>query len=172
MELAISEMEKRDRIEYKNYKELGIDTYNSFVDSNFSWACDSCLQSKKAIKGNPELQNYCWNPNYAYFDSPKICKTCKSEFIFSKEEKKYWYESLKFWIDSEPVNCVNCRREIRQYKLENKILSEILRKKEIEIPTNEVEKVVEIYSKWQMEDKTKYYQSILNKRKKTGYNKA
>ena len=170
MKIAISKMEKIDRAAYKNYKELGVDTYSSFIDSDFRWACDLCLQTKKAIEGNPNLQNYCWNPNYAYYDADKNCRTCNSEFVFTKEEKKYWYESLKFWIDSEPVNCVSCRREIRQLKVENKILSGILKKEEKEISTKELEKVVKIYSKWQMEQKAKYYKSIIKKRVKTGFN--
>lgn len=167
MRTAISEMEEMDRLQYKNYNKLGIDTYEGFIDSDFGWACDACLQSKKAIKGSPTSQNYCWHPNYAHFDSNKICTNCGSNFIFSKEEKKYWYESLKFWIDSEPVNCLKCRREIRHYKSENKILSEILRNEESEISISELEKVVEIYTNWQIEQKVKYYQSVIIKKKNT-----
>lgn len=60
MKLAISEMEKVDIQAYpKYYKELDLNQYYSFIDSDFSWACDACLDSKKAIKANPSLQNYC-----------------------------------------------------------------------------------------------------------------
>lgn len=165
IKIAISEMEKIDELQYKHHKELKINTYASFIDSDFEWACDECLESKKAIKGNPGLQNYCWNPNYAHYDSQLMCRNCNTEFTFSKEEKKYWLEGLKFWIDSTPVNCVNCRKEIRKLKAENKTLSEILKKEESEISVSELEKVVEIYTKWEKDNRTKYYQSILRKRK-------
>lgn len=166
METVISVMKKLDRDQYKHYKELKIDTYSSFIQSNFDWACDDCLNSKKAIQAIPELQNYCWNPHYAYFDSTFICNKCKSEFIFKKEEKKFWYESLKFWIDSTPNNCTSCRKDIRQLKIENKTLSEILRKEESEIEVGELEKVIAIYTKWEKIERAKYYKSILVKRKR------
>jgi len=167
MKMVIAQKEQLDRASYgKYYKELDIDTYGGFIDSNFDWACDACLESKKAVKANPNTQNYCWYPYYAYFDLSINCKTCKSEFVFSKEEKKFWFESLKFWIDSEPVNCVTCRKEIRQLKKENKILSDILSKKEDDISFTELEKVIEIYTIWQKEDRVKYYQSVLKKRNK------
>ena len=168
MKVAISDMEKLEKAEYKNYKKLKINTFDSFIESDFSWACDFCLKSKKAIKANPSLQNYSWNPNYAYYDTEKICRTCNDKFTFSKEEKKYWYEGLKFRLDSEPVNCFNCRKEVRKYKIENNFLSETLKKNEEEISINELEKVIEIYKDWQKEQRAKYYESLLNKRKKTG----
>ena len=166
MKEAIAQKDAEDRVHYKYYNELDINTYSSFMNSDFSWACDSCLDKKKAIKGHPNLQNYCWDPHFAYFDSNKICRKCNVEFVFGKEEKKFWYESLKFWHSSEPVNCVNCRKDIRQYKTENKILSDILRKKEEDITLIELEKVVEIYMNWDLEEKAKYYQSMIKKRQK------
>lgn len=165
MKTVISEMEKVDKIQYNYYKKLKVDTYYSFVDSNFDWACDICLNDKKAIKANPILQNYAWNPHYAYYDSQCKCKNCNADFIFSKEEKKHWFESLKFWIYSVPIHCINCRMEIRQLKLENKILSTILKKEESNISSEELDKVIKIYSKWKKEKRVKYYQAILRKRK-------
>lgn len=164
MKVAISEMEKTERLQYNHYKDLKIDIYNSFIDSNFDWACDICLEDAKAIKANPSLQNYSWNPNCAYYDSQLKCRSCNSDFKFGKEEKKYWFEGLKFWIDSVPVHCVNCRREIRQLKLENTMLSDILKKEATDISSNELETVIEIYTKWEKEEQAKYYQAILRKR--------
>lgn len=164
MDIAISKMKKLDKVQYKHYTELKIDTYASFINSDFEWACDACLNSRKAIVSNPNLQSYCWHPHYAYHDSKFICRTCKTECTFSKEEKKFWYENLKFWIDSTPVNCTSCRKEIKQLKLENKTLSEILKKGEGQISSFELEIVIEIYSKWKKDEKVKYYQSILMKK--------
>lgn len=143
-----------------------IDASSDFMDGSFDWACDLCLSSKKAIKANPGLQNYCWSPHYAYFNSHLICRNCDTPFIFSIKEKQFWFEEIKFWIDSAPVNCLNCRKEIRLLKKENKTLSDILSKKEDAISVDELKKVIQIYAKWQKEERAKYYQSVLKKRKK------
>lgn len=159
-------MGKINRTQYKHYSQIKTEPYVFFIDSDFDWACDACLGSGKAIKADPALQNYCWHPHYAYFDTKRICKTCKTEFIFSKEEKKLWFEDLKFWTDAVPNNCLNCRREIRIWKQENKRISEILRKVENDISSEELKTVIEIYTSWEMEGKVKYYQAILRKRNK------
>lgn len=166
MKEALTTMEKLERSQYKHYAALAIDTYGVFVDSAFGWACDSCLDSKKAIKANPSIQNYCWEPHLAYFDARFTCNTCQDKFTFKKEEKQLWYEKLQFWIDSRPNNCTNCRKEIRQLKNENKTLSQILSKKETEMSTSELSTVIDIYTQWDKPQRVKYYTSVLNKRNK------
>ena len=161
---CIKLLEKIERAEYRHYKELNIDTYQSFINNNFEWACDFCLEDKKAIIANPGLQNYTGYPNLAYSDKAKICRTCEEKFTFTKEEKQHWYEKLKFWVDSEPVNCKLCRREMRHLKAENKVMSEILKKEEKNISIEELESVVEIYRKWNKPGKAKYFGAILRKR--------
>ena len=165
---CISILEKIERQEFKHYKELKLDqyTYESFIDSEFEWACDNCLESKKAILASPGLQETPWTPHLAYSDTELKCSSCRKEFLFKKEEKKIWYESYKLPINAEPNNCLECRRKIRNQNLENKTISEILKKTEDEITDNELERVVEIYTLWDKMDRVKYYQSILNKRNK------
>lgn len=165
MRTSLAILEKLEKAQFKHYKELGLDAYNSFINSSFEWACDQCLQQGRAIVANPTLQNYCWNPHIAYFDSKLVCRTCGTDFIFSKEEKKMWYESLKFWIDAAPVNCLHCRRELRQFKGENKTLSVLLKKEESSISPEELNTIIAIYEKWGKEDKVKYYTSLLKKSK-------
>lgn len=83
----------------------------------YQWACDSCLESGRAILGDTEQQK--WDhqgPYLAYYDIKKKCKACKKEFVFARDEQKYWYETLKFWVQSECNNCPDCRREIRKNK--------------------------------------------------------
>jgi hypothetical protein len=167
MKVAIAQMEKLERAEYKHYNELNINTYysfNSFINSDFNWACDNCLNNKKAILASPNAQNYCWYPNYAYFDTTHTCRTCNIEFTFGKEEKKYWFENLKFWIDAEAVNCPKCRKEIRQFKTENTRLSKILKQREDDISVDALNEVIEIYIKWEKIERVKYYQAVLRKR--------
>ena len=165
--MAISLVEKEDRKQYGDYyKELEINTYKSFLNEDFSWACDQCLRSGKAVTANPSAQFYSWHPHYAYFDTQHICRTSKVKFIFGKEEKRYWFETLKFWTESKPVNSPECRKELRELKAENKLLSDLLRKDEKELSAEELEQIIEIYSKWDKIEKAKYFASVLRKTKK------
>lgn len=140
--------------------------YIGFINFDFNWACDYCLETQLAIKGQPREQNYCWHPHYAYFDTQPTCRTCETVFTFSKEEKQYWFEILKFWTDAEAVNCVNCRKAIRKLKPLNTRLSNILKQKEEDISIVELEEVIDIYTKWEKTQRLKYYQSVLRKRLK------
>lgn len=168
MQTCVSILEKIERQEFKHYKELQLDqyTYGSFIDSNFEWACDSCLEKKKANLAIPGLQETPSTPHLAYFDTQLNCYSCKKEFLFKKEEKKAWYESYKLPSNAQPNNCLDCRRKTQMHNSENKTISEILKKSEIEITENELQEVVGIYTSWDKMEKAKYYQSILNKRSK------
>ncbi len=168
MQTSISILQKIERQAYKHYKELQFDqyAYTSFIDANFEWACDNCLETKKAILAAPGLQETPWTPHLAYFDLQLECYSCSKEFLFKKEEKKAWYESYKLPINAQPDNCLDCRKKIRQQNTKNKTISEILKKTEPEISDNELETVVEIYTSWDKLNKAKYYQSIINKRQK------
>jgi hypothetical protein len=168
MTTAVSTLEKLERQLYRHYKEMGLDPYNSFINADFEWACDKCLSEKRAIPANPSLQVSLYN-NLAYHDTKSTCRKCGEEFLFKKEEKQLWYEGLKFGSYSAPVNCLKCRREIRQLKAENQVLTDILKKEEEEISISELEQVAEVYRNWGKDDRAKYYEALIKKkRKKTG----
>ncbi len=168
MQTSISILEKIQRKEFKHYNELGLGklTYGSFVDSNFEWACDNCLNTKKVILASPGLQQTPSNRHLAYCDKKLHCFSCGVDFIFKKEEKKAWYESYKLPINAIPNNCLDCRRKVQKHNSENKNVSEILRKPENDISVDELNELVAIYVSWEKVAKAKYYQSILNKRLK------
>ena len=66
-------------------------------DGTFQWACDDCIHSGIAINGDPGAQLYCdFDPYLAYFDILKGCEKCHEDYVFRKEEQKFWYETLKF----------------------------------------------------------------------------
>src|SRR5688572_4307672 len=74
---CLSVLEKWNRQAYKNYIELGLDSYGSFIDSDFDWACDVCLKENKAVLANPDIQNLPSNgPHLAYFNTQDVCRTC------------------------------------------------------------------------------------------------
>lgn len=83
------------------------------------WACRYCLKSGRAIEANPVVQKFCDYPPYlAYFDVPLKCEDCGSKFLFEAKEQKFWYEELKFWVQSRPKLCAACRKLRRERKRE------------------------------------------------------
>ncbi len=168
VQTCIAILEKVERQTYKHYKEMELDqyTFQSLMNANIEWACDHCLKQKKAILSIPDAQETPWTPHLAYFDTPLRCSSCKNEFLFKKEEKKVWYESFKFPIKVQPDNCLDCRRKKRKHNAENKTLSDILKKSEMEITDDELAEIIRIYTSWDNPKKAKYYQSVLNKRHK------
>jgi hypothetical protein len=84
--------------------------------THIHWACDACIQTGKAILADPTQQTFVdCVPYYAYFSlSFEACRTCGKPFQFSASEQQYWYETRKFWVQSMPKDCVDCRRERRK----------------------------------------------------------
>ena len=64
------------------------------------------------------------------------CASCEIEFKWPAEEQQFWFEELKFWIDSRPKNCIECRKDARVHKETRKIydakIDTALRSKNIE----------------------------------------
>mgnify|MGYP003737477309 CR=1 FL=1 len=73
------------------------------------------LASEGVVQTFPK-QNYTVVPESHYFAMQIQCERCSEIFWFSEHEQQYWYEELGFWIDSIPVNCPNCRRDLRADK--------------------------------------------------------
>lgn len=79
------------------------------------WACHFCLKAGKAIAAQPWVQTFCdYCPYFAYFDVSLRCEDCQSAFVFFAKEQQYWYEILKFWVQSRPKQCAVCRRARRE----------------------------------------------------------
>lgn len=74
---------------------------------------------KNAVAGDPTRQNFCplcHTPYYYFLDKERSCVQCGGSFVFSAKEQKYWYESLKFYLDSVAIRCASCRRQRRSEK--------------------------------------------------------
>jgi hypothetical protein len=75
---------------------------------------------KGAVRGNVRRQHFCIQchvPRYFYVDLQRVCEQCKSEFVFSGKEQKYWYETLQFHFDSVAKHCPDCRKKRRSAKI-------------------------------------------------------
>lgn len=55
-------------------------------------------------------------PKYFYVDESNTCVQCGKDFVFYAREQKYWYETLKFYIEASAVRCRDCRRRRRTEK--------------------------------------------------------
>lgn len=74
------------------------------------------LDYTSAIRADIDKQHYSAVPQYWYVDATFRCNRCKSEFCFSAEEQKLWYEHYFIWVFVHPNKCLNCRRELRRLK--------------------------------------------------------
>jgi hypothetical protein len=83
-------------------------------DGTLQWACRHCIETSKAIEGRPLEQTFCDCPAYlAYYDVTLKCEDCREAFTFSAAEQQFWYETLKFWVQSRPKQCAPCRKARR-----------------------------------------------------------
>ncbi|KPE50496.1 zinc-ribbon domain containing protein [Chryseobacterium indologenes] len=155
------------KIIVKHYEMSASDAYEMLIDSNYIWACDDCLNRKKAIVAFPTFQNNELDSYLAYYDTDVTCRTCGTKFTFTKEEKKLWYETLKFRMESMPVNCLPCRKQVRLLKAQNNTLSEILKKDAHEISIEELKTLVDIYTQWDKQEKATYYERLITKKLKS-----
>lgn len=74
------------------------------------WACTHCIRSGRALEGRPALQTWCdFAPYFAFIDAGLTCADCGGSFVFAAAEQRYWYEVLKFWVQSRPKQCLPCR---------------------------------------------------------------
>jgi hypothetical protein len=53
-------------------------------------------------------------PLIFYIDRTRTCCRCGKEFVFRADEQRYWYETLRFTLDSVAIRCASCRRESRR----------------------------------------------------------
>lgn len=89
------------------------------IKGRLRWACNRCLSQGRAIAAHPERQNVAAFPDsypyLAYYDFTKHCSDCGSDFLFSAQEQRYWYEILKFPVVVDANQCRDCRRKRREH---------------------------------------------------------
>lgn len=142
--------------------------FATFFDSSnqhMLWACDDCLDSDKAIQSNFDKQTYCdFFPHLAYYDKKIVCETCTSDFIFSKEEQQYWYETLQFWVQGRCVDCKKCRKEKRVKNMLTAELGNLLKDKS-KMSLADFDRVIEIYHFLGKTEKMNLYIALKRKSK-------
>lgn len=149
--------------EQHSYEHM-ISVIDSAKQGFLHWACDKCLEDKRAILGSPDIQN--WGgfayPYFAFYDDVKQCKTCGNKFIFSKEEQQHWFQVLKFIVWSEARNCKDCRKQERDSRTRNSKISKLV-KNLSKNNIDQAERLIELYLEINNVDKAKFYFAILRK---------
>lgn len=84
-----------------------------------------------ALIANTTLQNFAVYPRKYYVDILKECRQCHRPFIFFAREQRYWFETLKFYVDADCVHCPKCRRESRVLQRRLRRYSDLFAKKDI-----------------------------------------
>ena len=104
---------------FRRLMSISMDTFGDtdpqLMPSHLFWNC-IYLDYSTAIRADISKQNYSVCPRHWYIDATFYCTHCKKNFCFTITEQKQWYENQKFWIDSIPKQCKDCRRQIRRKK--------------------------------------------------------
>jgi hypothetical protein len=66
-----------------------------------------------AIRANIAAQDYSVCPRHWYIDARFRCGACHAEFVWSADEQKAWFETHRFYVDSQPTLCRGCRAKRR-----------------------------------------------------------
>lgn len=85
------------------------------MPAHFFWD-SSHIDYATAVRADISQQDFTVAPRLWYVDATFCCARCAKSFVFSAQEQKFWYEELKFFVDSLPKHCSSCRRELRELK--------------------------------------------------------
>jgi hypothetical protein len=75
-------------------------------------------------------QNFAIYPRKYYVDVLRTCRICHRPFIFFAREQRYWFETLRFFVDADCVHCPDCRRESRVVQRRLRRYSDLFAKSE------------------------------------------
>lgn len=114
-----------DRKSYANFVEhprygrqprfTGLNPQTNFDSHTFlHWhSPQNCRIENTAIAADLKKQSSATVPVTHYYDVERQCRDCNQMFIFFAAEQKYWYEELKFPLESDCIRCFPCREKQR-----------------------------------------------------------
>lgn len=143
--------------------ELKRDLVQHLGNEEAVWACDYCFGAEKAIEADPSLIYFSGEYPLAHFDEEKDCEACQATFVFSKEEKKHWYEKLGFYFEATRKYCPSCQAKSNKGKTDQKRISTLL-KTPSDLNKNELQEISQIYLRMGKEEKAKKYMTLARKK--------
>jgi hypothetical protein len=79
---------------------------------HFFWSALD-IDYSTAIRAAIAAQDYSVCPRHWYIDARFRCGGCDAEFVWSAEEQRAWFETYRFYVDSRPTICRDCRAKHR-----------------------------------------------------------
>lgn len=85
-----------------------------------------------AIPADVSKQNFTTMSHvHWYVDTLRDCWMCKRPFLFFAREQQYWYETLRFRVEADCNECVECRASLRTVARRLKRYGELVGKREL-----------------------------------------
>lgn len=69
-----------------------------------------------AVRADISKQDYTVCPRHWYVDAAFRCPRCQQTFVFAAEEQRFWFEQLRFYVDTQAKHCPACRKERRELR--------------------------------------------------------
>lgn len=126
-------MPRRKFVEHPRYGSVphasGVVVSEEKIREGFWSLRSETMFPESVLVARPEEQNYSVFPRQYYVDVLRECRTCGRSFIFFAKEQRYWFETLKFFVDADCVHCPDCRRESRAVQRRVRRYSDLMKKK-------------------------------------------
>ncbi len=149
------------------WQEVTPEQPHVFTVPHYKWACDACLENKKAILADITKQNYTNRSerfkrpfHLAYTPLKLVCRLCEKPFKISTQQQQRFYEALKRPIRSVPTLCFGCSKMDNLSPEEKKIVH--LKKKGLDTNKNKLRKLVAAYKEMNDLENVQKYQSMLD----------
>lgn len=96
-----------------------------------SWSKDVYFP-ETAIRADFRKQNFSTMSHmHWYVDTLRDCRTCNRPFLFFAREQQYWFEVLRFRVEADCDQCVECRASLRTVRRRLKRYGELIGKSEL-----------------------------------------
>jgi len=87
---------------------------------------------ESAIPADVRKQNFSTMSHlHWYVDTLRDCWTCDRPFLFFAREQQYWYETLRFRVETQCRDCVECRASLRSVRRRLKRYGELVGQREL-----------------------------------------
>lgn len=67
------------------------------------------LDYSTAMRADCSAQDFTISPRHWYIDAHFRCASCGCDFVWSAAEQKAWFETYRFYVDSQPRHCRACQ---------------------------------------------------------------
>lgn len=129
--------------------EPGMSAQALLQKHDIGWACDICIDNGVAELVDEQADHKSWYPYFSYYNTEKNCLWCGTEFTYTKEEKRYWFENLRFSFHAIPSHCESCKKELFEGTPEQERCDMLLEQGGKNLSKKEKEELSTIFKAWQ-----------------------